>query len=289
MSNTYAIQHFFDPDTWTLSYVVFDELSKDALVIDPVLNYDPASSTFWTDSVQQLSQFISEQKLKLHAVVETHAHADHISGAQFLKEMFPSARIGIGKRITIVQETFKAIYNLKDLATDGSQFDFLIDAHQTYAFGTLNLSAIFTPGHTPACASYLLGDAVFTGDALFMPDYGTGRCDFPGGNAKVLFHSIHEELYDLSDAQRTFTGHDYMPQGRDLKYVSTIAEQKQSNIHLKASTREAEFIRFRTERDKGLAAPRLLLPSIQLNIQAGRMPVGDDKNLMFLKIPFGAR
>jgi glyoxylase-like metal-dependent hydrolase (beta-lactamase superfamily II) len=282
---TPTVKHFFDKDTWTLTYVVYDSQSRDAVVIDPVWDYDPAASKMSTQSADEVIEFVEQQGLKVHYILETHAHADHVSGSQILKAQWPSAKVAIGAQIKAVQEVFKGVFNLKNLKTDGSQFDLLIDEGQEISAGTLNIDTIYTPGHTPACASYVIGDAVFTGDALFMPDYGTGRCDFPAGSADDLYTSVHDKLYTLPDTHRVFVGHDYMPNGRELKFEATIGEEKQSNIQLKQETSREEFVRFRTERDKTLAAPRLLLPSVQVNIDAGHLPQPEDNETSYLKIP----
>lgn len=280
------VKHFFDPDTFTLTYVVWDEKTSDAVVIDSVWDYDPNSSKVDTHSVDQVFDFIQGQKLNVHYILETHAHADHLSGAQLLKEKIPQAKIAINENIKKVQDVFKGVYNLsKDFNTNGIQFDELLTEQENLKAGSLSIQTIFTPGHTPACSSFLIGDALFTGDALFMPDFGTGRCDFPKGSAKDLYHSVHEKLYKLPDETRVFTGHDYMPNGRELRYESTIGEQKRDNIQLKESTSEEEYIKFRTQRDKQLQAPRLLLPSIQVNIDAGRLPATEDNGVHYLKIP----
>jgi glyoxylase-like metal-dependent hydrolase (beta-lactamase superfamily II) len=282
---TATVKHFFDKDTWTLTYVVYDSQSRDAVVIDPVWDYDPAASKMSTQSADEVIEFVEKQGLKVHYILETHAHADHVSGSQILKAQWPSAKVAIGAQIKAVQEVFKGVFNLKNLKTDGSQFDLLIDEGQEISAGTLNIDTIYTPGHTPACATYVIGDAVFTGDALFMPDYGTGRCDFPAGSADDLYTSVHDKLYTLPDTHRVFVGHDYMPNGRELKFETTIGEEKQSNIQLKQETSREEFVRFRTERDKTLAAPRLLLPSVQVNIDAGHLPQPEDNETSYLKIP----
>lgn len=280
------VQEFFDRNTWTLTYVVWDQKTNDAVVIDSVLDYDQASSKTSEESAQVLIQFLKDKKLNLHFILETHAHADHLSGSQVIQKQFPQARIAIGEKITTVQEIFKGIFNLPmDFKTDGSQFDRLLKDGEVFKAGTLEIKVIATPGHTPACVSYVIGENVFVGDALFMPDYGTGRCDFPAGSAQELYRSIHGRLYELPDTTKVYTGHDYLPNGRSLRFMATLAEEKRENIHLKYHTTEAEFVKFRTERDKTLGAPKLLLPSIQVNVDAGRLPQPEKDGKRYLKIP----
>ncbi len=281
-----TVKTFFDKETWTLTYVVFDGKSQDAVVIDPVWDYDPASSTLSTRSTDDVVAFVRENKLKVHYIFETHAHADHISGSQILKNQWPQAKVAIGANITTVQEVFKGVFNLpNEFKTDGSQFDRLIQDGEKIMAGTIEVETIYTPGHTPACASYVIGNAVFTGDALFIPDYGTGRCDFPAGSADDLFTSVHDKLYKLPDDYRVFVGHDYMPNNRELKFESTIGEEKKSNIQLNWQTTRKEFVEFRNKRDSTLSAPRLLLPSVQVNIDAGHLPLAEKNAISYLKIP----
>ena len=280
-----AVKEFFDEATWTLTYVVYDSESKDAVIIDPVWDYDPAASKLDTNSVERVLGFVDINKLKVHYILETHAHADHVTGSQVLKAKFPNAKVGIGSKITDVQKVFKKVFNLNAaFRTDGSQFDILLDEGKPIHAGKLKIETIHTPGHTPACVSYLIGDALFTGDALFMPDYGTGRCDFPAGSADDLYTSI-QKLYHLPDETRVFVGHDYLPNGRQLTFESTIGDEKKKNIQLNAETTRTEFVQFRTTRDKTLKAPRLLLPSVQINIAAGELPSPEENGTSYLKIP----
>jgi glyoxylase-like metal-dependent hydrolase (beta-lactamase superfamily II) len=280
------VKAFFDSRTFTVTYIVHDPATNDAVIIDPVLDYDPAASKVWAESVEQVIEYVRAEKLNVHYILETHAHADHLSGSQLLKRAFPQAKIAVGERITVVQQTFKTIFNLtEDFATDGSQFDRLLKDGEIVDAGSLKLAVIFTPGHTPACATYKIEDAIFTGDAIFMPDGGTGRCDFPAGSAKDLYHSISRKLYALPDSTRVFVGHDYQPGGREVKWETTIGDEKQNNIQLKATTSEDEFIQFRAARDKTLAAPRLLFQSVQVNIDAGKMPKPNEDKKRYLKIP----
>lgn len=284
-----TVKEFFDKATWTLTYVVYDNETKDAVILDPVWDYDPAASKMSSQSAEQVLAFVKENNLNVHYILETHAHADHVSGSQVLKSKLPGTKIGIGAKITEVQKVFKDVFNLDpNFKTDGSQFDFLLDDGQILKAGSVNIETIYTPGHTPACSSYIIGDSVFTGDALFMPDYGTGRCDFPAGSADALYTSVHEKLYKLPDHFKVFVGHDYMPNGRPLAFESTIAEEKNSNIQLKTGTTRDQFVEFRTNRDKTLAAPRLLLPSVQINIDAGHLPAAEKNGTSYLKIPVRA-
>jgi glyoxylase-like metal-dependent hydrolase (beta-lactamase superfamily II) len=283
------IKHFFDPDTFTLTYVVFDKVSKDAILIDPVLDFDPPSGKVTDHSIKEVLDFVKNNQLNLHAVLETHAHADHLSSSQIIKQLFPKTKVMISEKIKLVQEVFKAHFNIDYLKTDGSQFDYLLKDNEEVSFGTIKLKAIPTPGHTPACMSFLIDDMVFTGDALFMPDYGTGRCDFPKGSAKDLYHSITNNLYTLPDSTRVFVGHDYSPNGREMKYETTIGESKKANIQLKGNTLEKDFVTFRETRDKTLNAPRLLLPSIQVNIDAGHLPPTEDNGKSYLKLPLAPK
>ena len=280
------IQAFFDEQTWTLTYVVWDPKTLDAVVIDPVLDYDQPSSTYNYEKIDKVTNYVHEHCLKVHYIMETHAHADHLTGAQELKRRIPAAKVVIGKYISKVQEIFKKIYNLNDqFAVDGSQFDILVAENDTLVAGSLTFSVLHTPGHTPACSSYVIKDAVFVGDALFMPDFGVARCDFPGGSAHDLYHSVMHKLYTLPDETRVFTAHDYQPGGRELKYETTIGESKTKNVHLNMTTSEETFVDFRTKRDKTLPAPKLLLPSIEVNVDAGRLPNPENNGVSYLKIP----
>ena len=278
------IHTLFDDRTWTLTYVVYDEATKDAVIIDPVLDFDPASGRTWEESNEAVLAFVKKEDLTVHWILETHAHADHMSGSQGLKKAL-GAGVVIGSKITAVQEVFAGAFNLEGFPTDGSQFDKLLDHEEELVAGSLTIKALHTPGHTPACASYLIDDAVFTGDALFMPDSGTGRCDFPAGSADDLYHSIHEVLYGLPDDTRVFVGHDYQPGGREVAWESTIGAEKAENIQLKGHTSRDEFVEFRTKRDAGLKAPRLLFPSVQVNIRAGHLPEPESNGASYLKIP----
>jgi len=279
------IKAYYDEATYTLTYVVWDEATMDAVVIDPVLNYNPLGSQTSTESVDDVANFLNAQKLQLRAILETHAHADHLSGSQALKHRF-NAPVVIGENITKVQETFKGIFQLGDgFRTDGSQFDKLIKDGETWWAGSLPIEAIATPGHTPACMTFKIEDAVFTGDALFMHDYGTGRTDFPKGSARDLYHSVHDRLYALPDETRVFVGHDYQPGQRELRYETTIGKSKRCNPQLRAETTEQEFVEFRNSRDASLAAPRLLFQSVQVNVNAGCLPKPQPNGVRYLTLP----
>jgi glyoxylase-like metal-dependent hydrolase (beta-lactamase superfamily II) len=280
------IEAFYDKSTGTLTYVVYDAASRDAIVIDPVLDYEPHSSSTATISVDKVLAFLKKNRLNAKMIAETHAHADHLSGAQFVKREYPDAVVAIGERITRSQEGFKKVFDLPDsFATDGSQFDRLLEDGDTIRVGSLEFEVIATPGHTPGCSSYRFGKHVFTGDALFMPDYGTGRCDFPGGSAADQFDSVTQRLYSLPDDAVTYVGHDYMPNGRELRYSATIAEQKAGNVHVRATTGKEEFVKNKQAADEKKSAPRLLFQSVQVNIVAGRLPEPSRNEIRYLKIP----
>ncbi len=280
------IKHFYDTRTHTLTYVVYDLASKDALVIDPVLDYEPAASKIWTQSVEEVVDFLKEKNLNLRMILETHAHADHLSGSSVLKKAFPEARLAVGKRITEVQKAFKGVFDLPDdFPTDGRQFDVLLEQGQKYAVGTLEFEVLFTPGHTPACATYRFGDNVFTGDTIFMADSGTGRCDFPGGSSSDLYNSVINVLYKLPDDTKVFVGHDYQPEGRELRFLDTIGNQKRNNVALPATRTERDFTEWRNNRDQSLSAPRLLFQSVQVNVDAGKLPDPQSNEIRYLKIP----
>lgn len=283
MGRIMELQAFFDPDTFTLTYIVFDATSRDAVVMDPVLDYDVLASRTSTKSLDRVASFVRERELRVHYVLETHAHADHLTGSQWLRRHF-GAKIAIGERIREVQETFRDALDLPQLAVDGSQFDRLLADGEVIECGTLNIEVLATPGHTPACVTYRIGDALFTGDALFMHDYGTGRCDFPRGSAEALYDSI-TRLYALPDAMRVHPGHDYQPGGRPVAWETTIGRSKKENPQLRAGTTKAEFVAMRTARDRTLQAPRLLYPSVQINIDAGRLPPPHGNGRRYLTIP----
>lgn len=274
----------FDEATHTVSYVVWDPTTCRAAIIDPVLDYDHRTGRVSHRSADDLLGFVADQGLSVDWVLETHAHADHLSAAPYLKEK-TGAPIGIGARITEVQRTFAPVFGLDDVSGDGREFDCLFRDGETFALGGLEVEVMHTPGHTPACVSYRIGEAVFVGDTLFMPDYGTARADFPGGDARTLYRSIHR-LLALPDATRLYLCHDYKAPGRDhFAWETTVGEEKTRNIHVGGGVDEASFVAMREARDATLAAPVLLLPSLQVNIRAGRLPDPDRDGRRFLRIP----
>lgn len=278
------VQAFLDKDSETFSYVVYDREGGHAAVIDPVLDYDPKSGRTRHDGAQRLVDFVRERRLTVDWILETHAHADHLSAAPYVKAEV-GGRIAIGERIVDVQKIFREVFNLeKQFLVDGSQFDKLFAEGETFTVGDLEAEVIYTPGHTPADMSWRIGDAVFVGDTLFMPDVGTARCDFPGGNAHTLYHSI-QRLLAMPDQTRLFMCHDYPNGQREHQCQSTVGEQRRHNIHVHAGISEAEFVAMREARDKSLEMPRLILPSIQLNIRAGQMPPPEDNGTVYFKIP----
>lgn len=284
MKDKPLIRAFFDEPTNTVSYLVADMSSRNAAVIDPVLDYDHRSGEVDVRSVSEILQEANKLGLTICWVLETHAHADHLSGAPFIKAK-TGARVGIGEHIKDVQRIFRPLFNLEDLKTDGSDFDHLFRDGESFSIGSLNVEVIYTPGHTPADICYKIGDAVFVGDTMFMPDYGTARADFPGGDARQLYRSIMKILA-LPPATRLFMCHDYKAPARDhYAWETTVAEQRQSNVHVGAGRTEADFVATRQARDATLAAPTLLLPSIQVNIRAGSFPAGEHNGVRYLRIP----
>lgn len=282
-----TIKGFFDARTSTVTYVVYDAETRDAVIIDPVADYEPVGSKLFFESLDEVLEFVQAHALKVHYILETHAHADHLSAAPILRTRL-GAKTAINTRITEVQEVFKGVFDLPaDFPVDGRQFDRLLEDGETVEAGTLRVQVIGTPGHTPACTSFLIEDALFTGDVIFMPDQGTGRCDFPAGCVEDMYRSVQERIYTLPDATRIFVGHDYQPGGRAVAWETTVGAQKAENIQLKADTTQAQFTQFRSARDKGLAAPTLLYQSVQANIAGGRLPVRSGER-RFLKIPVNA-
>lgn len=281
------IAAFYDAVTGTVSYVVYDEAGGHAAIIDPVLDYDPKSSHTSTESAARLLSFIAQQELKVDWILETHAHADHLSAAHYLQQAV-GGKIAIGKQIDQVQRVFKRLFNLgSDFADDGSQFDHRFENNDEFNIGGLRATALFVPGHTPADMAFQIGDAVFVGDTIFMPDVGTARCDFPGGDALQLHHSI-QRLLALPPATRLFMCHDYPPSERAPAWETTVAQQRASNIHVHDGIDAAAFSRMRRQRDAGLPMPVLILPAIQVNIRAGAMPAPEDNGISYLKIPLNS-
>jgi len=278
------IESFFDPETWTFTYVVSAGKGSSCVVIDSVLNYDPKSGRTATRSADQVIEYIQSKQLKLDWILETHAHADHLTAAPYLQEKL-GGKLVIGDHIVNVQSVFKEVFNLdSSFSTDGSQFDHLLKEGESLAFGDLSLKALFAPGHTPACMAYEIGDALFVGDTLFMPDVGTARCDFPGGDARTLYQSI-QKLLAYPKETKLYMCHDYPPNGRSPEYCTTVGAEKAGNIHVHDGITEEQFVQMRTKRDDTLDMPTLILPSIQVNIRAGHFPEPDSNGKSYLKIP----
>jgi glyoxylase-like metal-dependent hydrolase (beta-lactamase superfamily II) len=281
------IESFFDPETWTFTYVVSAGQGSPCVVIDSVLNYDPKSGRTTTRSADQVIEYIQSKQLKLDWILETHAHADHLTAAPYLQEKL-GGKLVIGDHIVNVQNVFKGVFNLDSgFATDGSQFDRLLKEGESLAFGDLSLKALFVPGHTPACMAYEIGDALFVGDTLFMPDVGTARCDFPGGNARTLYQSI-QKLLAYPKETKLYMCHDYPPNGRSPENCTTVGAEKAGNIHVHDGITEEQFVQMRTKRDDTLDMPTLILPSIQVNIRAGHFPEPESNGKSYLKIPLNA-
>ncbi|MBC3874677.1 MBL fold metallo-hydrolase [Undibacterium flavidum] len=278
------IQSFFDPNTCTITYLVYDEIGGHAAIIDPVLDYDHKSGRTKTHSADLVLQALQDKQLQLSWILETHAHADHFSAAHYLQTC-AGGKIAIGAHIHRVQSVFKKLFHLEaEFAVDGSQFDHLFAADDIFSIGKLQAKALFVPGHTPADIAYQIEDAIFVGDTMFMPDVGTARCDFPGGDARMLFESI-QKLLALPDTTRLFMCHDYPPNGRAVSFETTVAEQKQKNIHVHAGISADDFVAMRNKRDAGLEMPLLILPAVQINIRAGNPPPPEENGVSYLKIP----
>lgn len=278
------IQAFFDEATGTVSYVVYDHEGGHCAVVDSVLNYDPKAGRTSARSADELLAFAAQKRLTVQWILETHAHADHLSAAHYVRSKV-GGKIAIGAGITQVQEVFKGIFHLEpEFRPDGSQFDHLFGNAEVFAIGSLSAQALAVPGHTPACMAYQVGDAVFVGDTLFMPDVGTARCDFPGGSAQALYQSVHK-LLDLPAHTRLFMCHDYPPDGRAPAWQSTVADQRAHNIHVHDGVTQEEFVALRTRRDATLEMPVLILPSVQVNIRAGALPPAEANGTAYLKIP----
>lgn len=284
MSRKPEVTAFFDAPTNTISYVVKDPGSNACAVVDSVMDIDYAAGRISHESADRIIEFIRQRNLKLEWLIETHVHADHLSGAPYIQGVLGGG-LGIGEKITVVQETFGKIFNEgTEFQRDGSQFDRLFKDGDTYKVGELTCFAMHTPGHTPACMTHVMGDAAFVGDTLFMPDGGTARADFPGGDARELYRSIKKVLA-LPDGMRLFMCHDYGPNGRDIRWETTVADEKKNNIHVRDGVSEEEFVRMRTERDATLAMPKLIIPSIQINMRAGHLPPKDESGKTYLKVP----
>jgi glyoxylase-like metal-dependent hydrolase (beta-lactamase superfamily II) len=275
---------FFDPATFTASYVVHDPISKQAAIIDPVLDFSPRNARTSSASADAMLAYVGEQGLDLVWLLETHAHADHLSAGHYLREK-TGAPVVIGAAITQVQQAFAPMFEADDVTPDGSQFDRLVKEGDLLPLGELQIRVLHTPGHTPACVTYLIGDAAFVGDTLFMPDYGTARSDFPGGSAESLYRSIRKILA-LPGETRMFVGHDYLPEGRsDYRWETTVAAQKAANVHIHDGIAQIEFVAMRQARDAQLEAPLLILPSLQVNIRAGALPPPTAQGHRYLRLP----
>ena len=278
------VKAFFDEATFTVSYVVSDAANGRAVIIDPVQDYDPASGRTTTSSADAIIDYVSEHGLNIDWILETHVHADHLSAAPYIKEKL-GGQTAIGASVSAVQNVFKGIFNLEDLDIDGSQFDHLFVDGETFNVGEIDARVIATPGHTPACVTYVIGDSAYIGDTLFMPDFGTARTDFPGGSAAQLYTSI-QKIFALPDATRLFMCHDYKAPGRDVfAWETSVSEQREKNIHINDAVSEKEFVAMREGRDSQLGMPKLILPSIQVNIRAGRFPEAENNGIRYLKIP----
>lgn len=282
------VKGFFDPATFTISYIVADPETKKCAVVDSLLDFDQASGRTKTASADILIAYVKDHGLSCEWIIDTHVHADHLTAAPYVKQML-GGKTAIGDKISTVQNVFSEIFNEgQAFHTDGRQFDHLFADGETYKIGNIEGKAIHTPGHTPACMSHLIGDALFVGDTIFMPDFGTARCDFPGGDAGTLFDSI-QKLFTLPAETRIFLCHDYKAPGRDeFVWETTVGEEKRANIHVKDGTTRNAFIKMRTERDATLDMPKLILPSVQINMRAGNMPEPEENGQRYMKIPINA-
>lgn len=279
-----TVESHFHDDTNTISHLITDSNSGATAIIDPVLDYDLFTGQLATDSADKLLEMAGAEGRELQYILETHAHADHLSGGQYIRGK-TGAKLVIGAHIADVLNAFSPVFDAEDVALDGSQFDLLVDEGDKIPLGESEISVLHTPGHTPACVTYVVGDAAFVGDTLFMPDYGTARCDFPGGDAATLYDSI-QKIFSLPDETRIFMCHDYLPEGRDsYAWETTVLEEKQNNVHVGHATAQADFIAQRRARDAKLAAPHLILPSLQVNIRAGALPPASPSGKTFLQVP----
>jgi len=287
----FQVEGYFDPATWTVSYIVFDNATKQCALVDSVLDYDPKSGRTGTASADRLVARVRELGATVQWILETHVHADHLSAAPYLKQQL-GGQVGVGSRITSVQAVFGKLFNAgADFPRDGSQFDHLFEDGEVFSIGSLLARVMHTPGHTPACVSYVVTDGAetvaFVGDTLFMPDYGTARCDFPGGDASTLYRSINK-LLALPPQTRLYMCHDYQPGGREVRFISTVAEERETNVHVRDGISEEEFVAMRKARDAGLDMPTLILPSVQVNMRGGRLPEPEDNGTRYIKIPLNA-
>lgn len=278
-----TIQSFFDPDTATVTHIVSDPVTRRAAIIDSVLDYDPKAGRTSHTSADKVIEHVRQAGLTVAWLLETHAHADHLSAAPYLKAQL-GGQLGIGRHICDVQAVFKQLFNAADMNTEGAEFDHLFEDGEQFQIGAIDVRVMHTPGHTPACLTYVVGQHAFIGDTLFMPDYGSARCDFPGGDAATLYRSIQKVLA-LAPETQLHLCHDYPPEGRAPAWVTTVRQERETNIHVHDGISQAEFVSMRTARDKTLAMPRLLLPAVQVNVRAGQLPPPEDNGVRYLKIP----
>ena len=282
-----TVKTFFDAPTWTFTHVVYEKSGSHCAIIDSVLNYDPKSGRTSAQSADEVIAFIKEEKLKVDWILETHAHADHLTAAPYIQKHL-GGKLAIGKHIQDVQKVFKSIFHLEDtFRSDGSQFDYLIEEDEELLLGNLKIKSLFVPGHTPACMAYVIGDAIFVGDTMFMPDVGTARCDFPGGNANVLYQSV-KRILSFPNETRLYMCHDYPPNEREVAYMTTVGDERKHNIHIHDGVSEQDFVAMRTARDTTLEMPVLILPAVQINIRAGELPPKETNGVSYLKIPINS-
>lgn len=280
------VHGIFHKGTSTVTYVVTDPTTMATVILDSVLDYDAASGRTSNEHNDKVVEYCRANSLDVRYILETHVHADHLTGASYLKGRYPDARTGIGSRVTEVQRTFASVFNLSEDDLRSDSWDLLFDDGDEFPLGEMSCRVVHTPGHTPACVCYVMGDAVFTGDTIFMPDFGTARCDFPGGSSADLYDSVTRGLYGtLADDARVFVGHDYQPGGRELQFETTIGEEKNTNRQLNASTSREEFAAWRSERDGALGMPNLIVPALQVNLRGGEMPRPESNGVSYLKIP----
>ncbi|MBN2692550.1 MAG: MBL fold metallo-hydrolase [Burkholderiaceae bacterium] len=285
-TQTPNVQSWFHAPTFTATHCIIDPQTRHCAILDSVLDFDYASGRTKTEFADKIVSFVRDQGLTVDWLLESHAHADHLSAAPYLKKVL-GGQIAIGEHIQDVQKVFSQVFNDSTMPTDGSPFDHLFKDGETFAIGNLQARVMHTPGHTPACVTYLVGDSAFVGDTLFMPDYGTARCDFPGGDAHVLYHSVHK-LYSLPPQTKLYLCHDYMPGGRDPIWQTTVQAERDGNVQLNQKTTEEEFVAFRKKRDATLNMPALILPSVQINVRAGEMPKAEANGVSYLKLPVNA-